>query len=222
MHKYIALKDNLERIFLSDKKLVRTRKFQREGKEILLEAYEGFYSIKIVGIVRLFYISKKSNVKKHNDFIDVTWNSLYKVQNILRGSLNCTNIVIEGADGTGKSTLINELAQLGYLCQDRAVHEVTQSMRENIPRNIRINNVRLYLEEKRHRKLVILYLSKEGELEKRIFSREEISEYDKKALIFQKLYLDTYFSLQCFQNIFLLDGYDKAPRELANEVIKLI
>lgn len=222
MYKYIILKDNLERIFFTGKKLLLSKKICKEGRELLLEKYEGFYSIKIVGIIRLFYISENSNVKRYRDLIDVTKNKLYKIENILKGSLINTNIVIEGADGTGKSTLTRELAQKGYLCQDRAICEVTQSMREYIPKEIRLHNVKMYLEEKKNSKLVILYLSKEEELKKRIFSREEISEYDKKALIFQRLYLDTYFSLQHYQNIFLLDGYNKTPEELVQSVIKLI
>ena len=222
MHKYIILKDNLERIFFTGKKLLLSKKIYKEGRELFLEKYEGFYSIKIVGIIRLFYISENSNVKRYRDLIDVTKNKLYKIENILKGSLITTNIIIEGADGTGKSTLTRELAQKGYLCQDRAIREVTQSMREYIPKEIRVYNVKMYLEEKKNSKLVILYLSKEEELKKRIFSREEISEYDKKALIFQRLYLDTYFSLQHYQNIFLLDGYNKTPEELVQSVIKLI
>lgn len=79
MRTYIALKDNLERIFLSDKILIKKIVIQKRSEEILMEKYEGFYSIKIDNIIRLFYISKNSKIQPHNDFIDVTSNDFYKI-----------------------------------------------------------------------------------------------------------------------------------------------
>ena len=222
MKTYIALKDNLERIFLSDKVLIRKWIIKKGSKEVFVEKYKGFYSIKIPDIIRLFFISQNSTIKPHNDFIDVTGNKLYKISNILNGSLKKINIIIEGADGLGKSTLVNELAQQGYLSQDRAIHEVTQSMREYIPKEIRVENVRKYLAENKNRRLIILYLSDEEVLRERILNREEISEYDKKAIIYQRLYIDTYFALKDFENIFLIDVLGKSPKQIATEIIKLM
>ena len=222
MKTYIALKDNLERIFLSDKVLIRKWIIKKGSKEVFVEKYKGFYSIKIPDIIRLFFISQNSTIKPHNDFIDVTGNKLYKISNILNGSLKKINIIIEGADGIGKSTLVNELAQQGYLSQDRAIHEVTQSMREYIPKEIRVENVRKYLAENKNRRLIILYLSDEEVLRERILNREEISEYDKKAIIYQRLYIDTYFALKDFENIFLIDVLGKSPKQIATEIIKLM
>lgn len=68
MKKYIALKDNLDRIFLL----------------------------------------QKTKIKSHFLKIDITLNEKYLLKNILNGSLKKTNIVIEGADGVGKSTLVME------------------------------------------------------------------------------------------------------------------
>lgn len=49
-----------------------------------------------------------------------------------------------------------ELASKGYLTQDRAVKEVTQKMREEIPSKERINDVKKYLQADLNRKLVFL------------------------------------------------------------------
>lgn len=222
MKRYIALKDNLERIFLSDKKIINTKELYRCGKKIIIEKYDGFYSVIILGVIRLFFISDKSTIKKHPDFIDVTSNELYNIKNIIGGSLKNTNIIIEGADGTGKSTLVNELAQMGYLCQDRAVYNITQSIREYIPKDKRLKDIKSFLVTNADKKVVFLYLSCEEELKRRIFSRKEVTEYDKKAIVFQRLYLDTYDSLKSCENLYSIDVLNKTPKQLADEVIKLI
>ena len=130
--------------------------------------------------------------------------------------------MIEGADGVGKSTLVAELAYKGYITQDRAVNEVTRKMREEIPKEDRIQGVKEYLEMDKNRKLVFLYLSDENVLKQRIESRKNISEYDKKALIFQRLYLDTYNGLKSFSNIYIIDCLGKTPAELVKEIENLI
>lgn len=220
MKKYVALKDNLGRIFLSDKIKIDSYK-QRIGKnEILVENYKKFSTISINKTITIFFFSDEE--RPFNDFINVTQNKLYLLENVLKGSLKQTNIVIEGADGVGKSTLVAELAYKGYITQDRAVNEVTRKMREEIPKEDRIQGVKEYLEMDKNRKLVFLYLSDENVLKQRIESRKDISEYDKKALIFQRLYLDTYNELKSFSNIYIIDCLGKTPAELVKEIENLI
>lgn len=222
MKKYVALKDNLGRIFLSDKIKIDSYK-QKIGKnEILVENYNGFSTVTINGNITIFYFSDETEQRPFNDFINVTQNKLYLLENVLKGSLKQTNIVIEGADGVGKSTLVAELAYKGYITQDRAVNEVTRKMREEIPKEDRIQGVKEYLEMDKNRKLVFLYLSDENVLKQRIESRKNISEYDKKALIFQRLYLDTYNGLKSFSNIYIIDCLGKTPAELVKEIENLI
>ena len=74
----------------------------------------------------------------------------------------------------------------------------------------------------KNRKLVFLYLFDENVLKQRIESRKNISEYDKKALIFQRLYLDTYNELKSFSNIYIIDCLGKTPAELVKEIENLI
>ncbi len=222
MKKYVALKDNLGRIFLSDKIKIDSYK-QKIGKnEILVENYNGFSTVTINGNITIFYFSDETEQRPFNDFINVTQNKLYLLENVLKGSLKQTNIVIEGADGVGKSTLVAELAYKGYITQDRAVNEVTRKMREEIPKEDRIQGVKEYLEMDKNRKLVFLYLFDENVLKQRIESRKNISEYDKKALIFQRLYLDTYNGLKSFSNIYIIDCLGKTPAELVKEIENLI
>ncbi len=222
MKKYVALKDNLGRIYLSNK--IKTDSYEvKIGKnEILVENYEGFSTVNVNKIITIFYFSDEAKERPFNDFIDITQNDLYVLKNVLNGSLKQTNIVIEGPDGVGKSTLVTELAYKGYITQDRAVKEVTRKMREEIPKEDRIRGVKEYLEIDRNRKLVFLYLSDESILKKRIEGRENISEYDKKALIFQRLYVDTYNELKSFENIYVIDCLGKTPQDLVEEIEELI
>ena len=222
MKKYVALKDNLGRIFLSDKIKIDSYKLKIGKNEILVENYNGFSTVTINGNITIFYFSDETEQRPFNDFINVTQNKLYLLENVLKGSLKQTNIVIEGADGVGKSTLVAELAYKGYITQDRAVNEVTRKMREEIPKEDRIQGVKEYLEMDKNRKLVFLYLFDENVLKQRIESRKNISEYDKKALIFQRLYLDTYNELKSFSNIYIIDCLGKTPAELVKEIENLI
>lgn len=222
MNVYIILKDNLENIFLSDKVLKERKEIRINNREIIYEQFEGFFRIQIVGIVKLYYVPKNTTIKKYIDFIDVTDNEKFKLKNIINGSLIITNLIIEGADGTGKTTLVNHLAQKGYISQDRAIYKITQSMREEILKEQRIHNVKEYLEADKRRKVVFLYLSDEKVLEQRIFSRERISEYDKKAIIFQRLYLDTYSCLRRCSNLYIVDCLNKTLEQIEYEIIKLI
>ena len=222
MKKYVTLKDNLERIFLSKKKIIKSYFLTKENHNLLVEYYNGFIAVHIEGIVTIFYFFNETDEKPLNDFIDVTSNEKYQLKNILSGSLKKTNLVIEGADGVGKSTLIRNLANKGYLAQDRAVKEVTQKIREEISSEERINEIKKYLQADLNRKLVFLYLSDESVLTNRINSRELITEFDKKALIFQRLYVDTYNHLSNFRNLYIIDCSGKAPEELIKEIEKLI
>lgn len=144
------------------------------------------------------------------------------MKNIFKGSLKKTNVVIEGADGVGKSTLAKNLALEGILVQDRAVKEITQKMREEISDITRINGVEEYLKEDEKRKVFFLYLSDEKVLKERIYTREFVSEFDKKAIIFQRLYLDTFDKLRNYKNLFLIDCLNKTEEDLLTEIKELI
>lgn len=222
MKKFIALKDNLSRIFLSDKTRINTNSIHLQNQLILIDFYkEDFLTVTIMGIT-VFYFYNNSKVKPFNDFIDITSNEKYKLKNIICNSLLKTNIIIEGADGIGKSTLVMELAHMGYITQDRAVNEITRKIRKEIPLNERLKSISDYLSYDKYRKVIFLFLSDESILENRINSRENISEFDKRALEFHRLYIDTYFHLRHYENLYLIDCFNKSPLELALEIKSLI
>ena len=213
MKKYITVKNNLERIFLSQRVQNKTFQIIKEKQKLIVEYYDSFIAVNITGIITIFYFFNDTCEQPHNDFIDVTLNEKYLLK---------INVIIEGADGVGKSTLAQNLAVEGILTQDRAVKEITQKMREEIPDTIRINKVKQYLKEDKNRKVIFLYLSDEESLKKRIYSREVVSEFDKKAIIFQRLYLDTYYNLKNYKNLFLIDCLNKTEKDLLAEIKELI
>lgn len=110
------------------------------------------------------FIDNYINCIKTNEFKQI--NEKYLLKNIFKGSLKKTNVVIEGADGVGKSTLAKNLALEGI--------------------------------------------------------REFVSEFDKKAIIFQRLYLDTFDKLRNYKNLFLIDCLNKTEEDLLTEIKELI
>lgn len=185
--------------------------------------YEGFYIISVDKIITLIYISESNVHIIHNDFIEVTNNRIFDISNVLRGCVSYANTVIEGSDGVGKSTLVSNLAQLGIICQDRAVNEITKKMKPEVDENERLYALQKYLNEDCTRKVIFIYMSDERELIKRIYSREIVSEYDKKTIAFQRLYVNTYEKLRDkHSNLFLLDCLNKNRDDMVKEVMGII
>lgn len=109
---FLALKDNLLSIFLADKVFLESCLVFRYGKIVRKKIYQDFFTISVADIT-LIYISQNNEHLIHKDFIEVTDNKRYNISNILDGSVSLANLVIEGSDGVGKSTLVANLAQLG-------------------------------------------------------------------------------------------------------------
>lgn len=221
MKTYIILKDGAEELFLKDNNMIDSKTIFTNGQNVTIESYDLFCCVNVPGIVRLFCIPENSYLSNYKNFINVTGNNKYNINNILKGSLHNTNIVVEGADGSGKTTLVTYFAQMGLLTQDRAVEEVTKSMKTYLSENERVARVEKYLRDNPSKNLVFLYLSDEDVLYDRVFSREVLDEFDKDAIISQRLYKDTYEKLKSYPNLFLVDCLNKTPEVIANEIIEL-
>ena len=100
-------------------------------------------------------------------------------------------IIIEGTDGVGKSTTIEELKKYDIICQDRSRDIISKYMMFDIDMETRVNKYYEYL--KNNDCLIIFLINNDKEeLMKRIYSREKISEFDLHAYEYNVLYKKTY------------------------------
>ena len=175
-----------------------------------------FFVQNINGIIDLFLIPTDSSIFINKDFLDVTNNILFDVDKICNNSLSVTNTYVEGADGTGKTTVVNGLAAKGVITIDRCVEHVTKIMNQN-NRQLIVDSVKSFLENNPSSKVIFLFVSDKEEHYKRIFSRELISEFDKTAFDLQEKYLYVYEKLKDYENLYLVDTHKKTPEQVQDE-----
>ena len=124
-------------------------------------------------------------------FIDVTGNNKFENSNIYEGSIISTGNIIEGTDGVGKTTTIEELLKRGIVCQDRCMEVISINMVFDVSLEERAKKYQEYL-KKMNKKIIFLVTKDKEELERRINSRERLSEFDNFAYEYNKLYLETF------------------------------
>ena len=134
-------------------------------------------------------IVKSTQSLNYKGFIDVTNNKLFLDENI--DNLKFTNIFIEGTDGVGKTTTITNLAEQGIICLDRS-NFICQYMLFDVSMEERISAYKKFFKNNPSYSVIFLVNNSKEELENRINKRNKISEYDKLAYEYNKLYLDTY------------------------------
>jgi hypothetical protein len=223
MKKYITQKDKVKELFLKGKKLLKEKRTIINGQRVEVKWYEGFYTIEVIGNIVLYYIDENSDIVPYHSHFEVTNNLKYSLKNILYGSITISNAVIEGSDGTGKTTLVNYFATIGIMYQDRAVDYVSKVMNEEVESFERISKIKRFLTKDVSRVLVFLYVSCEEELWRRVSERGEMSVYDEKTLINQRLYLETYYILHNnHPNLLLIDTLNKDTPQIAEEVTNAI
>ena len=124
-------------------------------------------------------------------FVEVTGNPKFENSNIYNGSIISNNTIIEGSDGVGKSRVVEGLLQEGIICQDRCMEVISPNMIYEIPIEQRAKKYQEYL-KKLDKKVIILVNNDKKELERRIYSRPILSEFDKFAYEYNLLYLNTF------------------------------
>lgn len=124
-------------------------------------------------------------------FVEVSNTKVYENYGIYNNSIRSVGTIIEGTDGVGKSVTIEKLIEKGIICQDRCMDVISRNMLFNIAMDKRANIYQKYLKNI-HKKIIFLVNNSKEELESRINKREVLSQYDKKAYMYNQLYLDTY------------------------------
>lgn len=208
--KYTIVEEINEKEFLKNIKnnviIIKERKKYRDN--LYTVEIDEFISPKKVTIIEVS--SDAENLQDYNNeetFIEVTGNSIYKNENIKNGSIKKDNIIIEGTDGVGKTTTIVKLLEDGIICQDRCEEVISKKMLFNINMEERAKAIyEKYFSNEQDTIIIFLVNLDKRELEKRINSREKISEFDLEAYEYGILYKDTYE--------FMIKKYDTKGRLL--------
>ena len=173
-------------------------------------------------------VSKDEKLENYNvpsGFIEVTGNSIYNNSNIFNGSILSTISILEGTDGVGKTTAIEQLLKCGIICQDRCNDVISANMLFEIPMELRVKRYWEYL-KKIDKKIIFLVNNDREELERRINSRAEISEFDELAYEYNMLYLDTFNHMKernmLEGKLFLLDCTGLSIEDVTKQLKKII
>jgi GTPase SAR1 family protein len=97
-------------------------------------------------------------------------------------------IILEGTDAVGKTSVINNLKEYDFKDRDKNICSLIDFKISLIDR---VNKLNEYL--KRINDMVIFLINNDkSELERRIYLRDIIDEYDKYTYLYNLLYLETY------------------------------
>lgn len=135
------------------------------------------------------------------------------------------NIILEGTDGVGKTSTINELKKDNIICQDRSKDIISKYMMFDVDMEFR---ARRYYEFLKKSDCIVIFLinNDKEELMKRIYSREKISKFDLQAYEYNILYKDTYLYMKennmLNNNLFMIDCTGLSLSEQIKEVKKII
>ena len=140
--------------------------------------------------------------------IDVTGNKYFTEKNLLtqkRGKL-----ILEGSDFSGKTTLAKKLVETGVIVQERDLENFSFWIREFIPEPSEI--IKEKIKDREECYLVLTVSDKV--LEERMKTRENLTEFDKKAKISNDIYRS--LKIEGLENIEFLhienedeDSYEK-------------
>ena len=163
--------------------------------------------------------------KAPKGFVEVTENELFENKNIFNGSIISNIAILEGTDGVGKSTTIEELLKEGIICQDRCMDVFSVNMVFDISMEERVKKYQDYF-KKTKQIIIILVNNDKEELERRIRLRTHLSEFDEYAYEYNQLYLDTFNYMKDYNllmnKLFLVDTTNLSIKEQVNKVKEII
>lgn len=131
-------------------------------------------------------------------------------------------IILEGTDAVGKTSVKNNLCEYELLDRDK---EVCKLFDFNISLNDRAIKLNKYLINSKNYVIFLINNDRE-ELERRVYKREVIDEYDKYAYLYNLLYLETYLYMEqsnlLNNQLFILDCTGLNITEQTEKVRKLV
>lgn len=174
--------------------VVKVRKYYLDGD---FEIDADFFS-KPIDMVMIEVSSDKAPLEDYippKGFIEVSGTKQYENYGIYNGTVKQNNIILEGTDGVGKTETIKRLLMDGIICQDREMSVISKNMLFDVPMEERVKLYYEYL-TKNNKHIIFLINKDKEELERRINSREVLSEYDLEAFKYNCLYEETYLYMK--------------------------
>ena len=176
-------KEKFDKVYRDNKgkAIIKTRSYYIDGNyEIDVDTFR-----KPIDIVMVEVSSDKAPLEDYEPpkgFIEVSGTKEYENYGIYNGSIKCNNIILEGTDGVGKTETIKRLLSEGIICQDREMEVISKKYDEYLKRN--------------DKHIIFLINRDKEELERRINSREKLSDFDLEAFKYNQLYEDTYLYMK--------------------------
>ena len=119
---------------------------------------------------------------------------------------NFYNLVIEGGDFAGKSTLLSSLLEYSIFCKDRDLIHISRYMLDIYSDKARFNIIGRFIKNSSTTKFIFMYITDTKELNRRMKTREVLDELDEDALKYNLMYcrLCNYLKSQNLQNVFII------------------
>lgn len=216
--KYLASMTKLKEEFLVSNGEVIGRLVYYDDKGTTVEV-ENYYNLNNLVVIRtdtISYIPPKGFVKV---------NDIFSKENIVNGKIQVTNFILEGTDGIGKSTSIENLLNEGIVCLDRNLDVICRYMLFDVPTDKRIFEYKKYLESTKDRILFLVNMDAE-ELKRRIYSRDVVTEFDRYAVEYNQMYYNTFNEMErlgyLYDKLFLLDCTNLTESEQKEKIKEII
>lgn len=217
--------EDFKKVLNDNKKYIKKiRKYYLDGDfEIDVDYFKE--PIKMIMVEVSSETRKLEEYTSPKGFIEVTNIKGYDNKDIYNGSIKKTNIILEGTDGVGKSYTSEQLLKYGIITQDREMDTFSNNMVFEISLEDRAKLYNEYL--KKNNNIVIFMVNNdEKELEKRVLSRKNISEFDMECVKYNNLYLKTYNYMKdkklTENKLLIFDTTNLSKREQIKKIIELI
>ncbi|MFI3307809.1 MAG: hypothetical protein R3Y21_04500 [Mycoplasmatota bacterium] len=179
-------------------------------KNRIIKQYEDNYIIKKIN---------KNIIELYNMFFYNKNDDLFYIESEIIKKLKFTNIILEGTDGIGKTTLAKEFLKKGFVVQDRSEDVICKYMFEDISLETRIYEFKKFLRGD-NVFLVFLITQDKEELLRRINQRKEINKFDKKAWEYNLMYINTYEKLKNIKNIHGIDVTNLKLNDIIEKILE--
>ena len=163
-------------------------------RERTLERLSKREDVKVTRLENGLILVDSAQVLTEKGLVDVTDNTRYAEENLPQ--ILVPRVAIEGTDGVGKTSVIVGLVVEGIVCFDRDT-TICQYMLFDVDMETRCRAYEKYFSEGGNGILFLINDDKE-ELERRIYSRGAVSEFDEQAYAYNLLYKDTYLAMQAY------------------------